>query len=787
LSEGQDAQLNTAGAETRKPDYSLGPESPASKLLRECIADARSNPARQDRDRQDWRALLFYRGGPSQWTIWDKSTSRYVERGTDPARGGLPEYIPRPVTNIFALKVDGIVSLLNQSEPAKEFSPKTSDEKDIATAEVAEDALPVLLEEIDYADDIKPRTNMLIALTDKAYWVPYYDNDPKHGTQVIPDYKCTACGQIHAADAAEDEETGEELPCQVCGAPLEMAIGADGVPEGEETPIGKLCCELVPSFEGSLPKAARIADAKKNPWFLMHTRMDSEKIRRTWKRAASLMKDGGSKSSHSEGLSRHFADAMSQLSSPSRAKDVQGGAGPTPDPVIYRLFHDPIVSDDYYFPGGLYIVAMDDNALEASALPVTDDEGRPVKNVVTRQFASAPGTSFGKPPADDMIPVQETRNITEALIQLINMHDAAPTMYIPLTVTLENQPTGAPGETIFYRSLVPGDKPSKERGINPPESLYKQIEICDQKLDEISGMNGILQGERPAGDPTLGEIERLQENGLAKFKTPLANQVKAEKELVRLLLWIARRSAWSPRFRQIRGDNGEWDVKQFTGADLDGCVDVQIDPASAWPNSQRLQRMRLKEAFEMGLFPPPTQDPELAQKVLSMMNLAMLKPSIDLDRKQVARKLDRWKAATSAQEITPPDQITENLPVHLFLLGNFLKTEEFEWLAQANGPLAEAMKAHVGQIGQMLAAKAAAENAPADMRSPAEKGDGSALDAAVSAGALHPADQSSPQSPMDALMAAGALAPAAQAGPSVDQIAAQHAAQPVAGSPEAVM
>lgn len=784
----QDEQVSSvaAEAEPREPDYRLDAGSPASLLLEACIADARNNTARGDRDRADWNNLLKYRG--DHYKIWDRGTQRYVDRGYDPEKGGLPEYVPRPYTNVFANKIDGISAILAQAEPAKEVTPATDDAEDIAAAKVAEDAIPVLLEEIGYIDDIKARAAQLVTLTDKVFLFPYYDTDPRHGTDTIPDYQCTGCGVVIPAEEVADD-AGEFPPCPECGEPLEMAVDpTTGAAIGQEAPIGRLCCELVPGFEVSLPSSARVADALKVPWVLTHTRMSVEDIERRWPeaRALKLSERKGGQSSNA-GLSRHFADAMAGLAAPSRSSRDGGSAGGT-DPVVYRIQHDPISTDRYHFPQGLVATMVDDQLIEAGPLPVSDSDGRPLKSVVIWQYAPAPGSAFGKPPADDLAPLQDSRNILEALCMLILMHDAAPTLYIPLSVTLESEPTGAPGETVYYRSVNPGEKPFKERGLNPPEAIYRHIEIIDQKMDEVSKLNSVLQGARPAGgEQTLGEIEILQERGMSAFRPATDRLVAVEKQLCRLLLNIARESMWSPRFRQIMGENGEWDVQQFAGADLRGNIDISVDSASAWPKSPMMERMMLKEAFAMGLFPPPMQDPELAQKCLTMLNLARLKPSLDLDRKQVGRKLSAWKAATMPQEILPPDPVKENLPIHLLLLTNFLKTEEFDGIEKANKPLGQAMSQHVQMIGMLLAQQQMAAQAPPDDRKPAEKGDDSALKGAVDSGALTPAAAApQPADPMQAMTQMGALTPAGampQGGVSIDQMTDARMLLPVQQAP----
>jgi hypothetical protein len=774
----------------RRIDY-LGT---AKALLDHCLTDARQNQARLDRDRQDWQNQLFYRGGQNQWSVYDRHTNSYVPRGTDPEQGGLPEWVPRPVTNLFKVEINGICSLLNQSEPSKLWSPSTDDDKDRATAEVAQDADPVLLQEIG-SDTIRPELNKLAVLTNGAALVLHYDNDPKHGIEEIQVLRCPGCNLETMPD--EIEEAGDVCPGtdeeEGCGCPGELfepVIGMDGKPFGVPYAKGRMVGTIVTSFEYSIPSTARTADTKKIPWFLSHSGMPVSDVIARWPAAKGKVErssTGGKKG----GLQGVYAKAQRQLSAPARANApvaAAGGGSSTAgeDPVVYILHHDPIDDGEHYFPDGLLAVMVDDQLLEAGPLPFVDDDGRPFKSALIRQFAKGPGTAFATPPGDDLVPLQVSYNLTDSLIDLILMHDAAPTTYIPLSVTLENEPTGRPGEFVYFRSVVPGEKPFREQGLSPTEGLYKRLEHIAAKMKEVSGLNAVLAGARPEGDPTLGEIQILQERGMATFKEPFDALVSFEADLSRMLLWIAKRSAWSDRFRQVHGDNGEWDIRQFNASNLNGKVDVQIEKSSAWPKSDMLKMLRLQKAFEQGILPPPLQDPELQTKLLTMYGLIDLKPSLDKDRKQIARELDRWSKAAAPSDIKPPDQSTQELPLHLFFKKQFLKTEEFEDLREANPPVAQAMIAHVAQIQQLIqqaamqAAMAANPQPPKeekpDTRSNVEKGDRSALEAAVESGVLQPAGAEQKPDVMGAAMASGLLQPAgavdanAPTGPSIDQL-----------------
>lgn len=783
---GRGPSADPAGADpNRQIDY----DGAAKRLMDRCIDDARQNAARLDRDRADYLALLFHRGGrDNQWVVYDRATNTYVPRGTDPSAGGLPEWVPRPVTNKFGKCIDGIVSILNQSEPAKTFTPATDDDEDMAAAQVAEDADPILMDEIGYRAH-KAQMNKLVTLTSMSAYVVYYDTDAKHGMAPMPLFECPGCGLLTQASELEGHDTcpGTLLPDGAdagdgCGTPIAEfaeAINADGTPNAIPTPKGKLCGRVIPSFEFSIPSNARIADADEIPWLMTHTATPKEEILGRWGKKAKAALESAAGTKHG-GIQASYARAMRQLSSPTRANAPDLGTGGTKiDPTVYILFHDPIDDDDLYFPEGLHCVMVEGAIMESGPLPLKDDYGTAKKPVQIRTYAHAPGTPHGKPPSDDLVPLQTSRNMVDGLMQLILMHEAAPTTYIPMGVTLENQPTGRPGEVVYYRSMMPGEAPTRQAGTGPNEGLFRYLEIIDAQFDEISKLNAVLAGERPEGQPTLGEIQILQERGMAAFKEPLDELVQFEERLSRMALWLARQSMWSPRLRNIRGENGQWELKQFSAADLTGKVDVSIDRSTAWPRSPLMRQMRVNEAIKLGVL-IPMQDPELQGKLLAEYDLTEFKPSWDIDRKQIARELDAWKAAKTPEQIAPFDPVRMNPQLHLHFKTNFLKTEEFEALQQQNPFLAAAMIQHVLSIQMLLAqqaaaAAAAANPAPPDTRTPAEKGESTAVQDAVDDGALTPAGAVPPPDAMGEAVSSGALTPAGavpapMAGPSIDEL-----------------
>lgn len=769
----------------------------AKKLVERCIEAVRKDAARLDRDKQDWLNVLGYHGGPDNWWVtWDQTDNVWRRIPDDDSDYGLPAEVPRAASNMYRRKIDGICAILNQSQPAQEWRPARDDDESRATAEIIDDVLPVLRDECDY-ERARNLINLHVCLTDKVAYEVYFDTDEKYGKEFIQGVQCQGCGwqgmPMEAEEAGSDTEDGAACPtCQAGVDQLGPLINAQAQPLGVHYPKGKLCGRLIPSFEISLPPNARECDERKVAYLLTHTAMPRDDAARMWKDKAAVIRQAKAETT-SGNSSSQYATAVRNISSPHAA--ARGVMPQTTDTVlVWRLVHDPIEDEDDHlsFPDGLDAVMIDGEIIDAGPLPLKDDQGQPMKPIVLRSYIQAPGSPFGIPPADDLGVLQRQRNLIETLLLLILLHDASPRTYIPLTVTLEDEITGMPGQQIRYRSNMPGDKPHTDPGINPPEGLYKALEMNDQAFDTISGLNAVLEGQRPEGNPTLGEVQTLRETGMATFKTPLDLLIDFEKRVSYVMLQWARQSMWSERLIRTIGDNGDWDIKAFTAADLHGSVDVYVNPISAWPKSALLQQLRLKDAVEMGVVNP--QDPEIQEKVLSDYDLSHFKPSLDEDRAQIGRELKRWKEAVGPQDIQPPGSYI-NLPMHVFYKSRFMKTEEAEAIKIANGPVWQAMDQHIAML-KMAAAPPPVAGPPGagpaqpGAGGPAKAGkqppDGHALEHEIASGRLQPAG-GPPPSPLDHMVGSGQLQPVppqppaqGKTGPSVRELQDQHQVDAVA-------
>jgi hypothetical protein len=248
------------------------------------------------------------------------------------------------------------------------------------------------------------------------------------------------CRQIvHPLDAPDPEDM-----CPECGSALDFAPDprdpSGMTPLGTEPyPKGRIDAELLTSFETSLPKSAAIALE------------DAQSV----DRHASALGDRGrgqplarSSAAGSRGAQRrrqqvHRAgvrrpDARAQRAGAARQRAERRRHVAYSGPVIWRLWHDPIDDDEFYFPDGLFLTVLEgeDLMLDFGPAAVQGRRGPPVQERPDSAIRASPGSAWGKPPADDLVPLQKQLNLAQSLAFLILMHHASPRTFIPSTVTL---------------------------------------------------------------------------------------------------------------------------------------------------------------------------------------------------------------------------------------------------------------------------------------------------------------------------------------------------------------
>lgn len=632
---------------------------------------------RQSFERSWYRNVLFYLG--KQWIVYDSNSSRWV-------KPNMPAWYPLPVTNRFAATVDAMASVLDSVNPEMVYSPRQDDQAALATADICNDIVDIIKEEIDYKQAREVIKHWL-SLTADVFLIPYYSNSMEYGSVFIPDMRCQACGFSGSPDVFQDST------CPACGTKgqqVEFANPETGKPSGVEFPRGKMCLDIASSFE--IYADMQASSIEKSPFVIRAKKYNVDDIRRMWpEKAAEIIPE-----SKSDMLSQEYLSAIAYTTNSIEtdffASPSSGQRNDADRATVWQIWLKPSVN----FPEGCYGVLCGNTVLEEpKALPYRTDEGTPFINIIQIKWNNVDGRLFSKTPADDLIHKQVQRNKIESFIMMCQGRMANPVWLIPQTSGVNNI-TGEPGEKITYNdSGTLKAKPERIGGVEIPTSTFRYLEKIDQDFEELAATYDIIKGSVPKNVPTLGGLEVLKERGLSRFGRAINNFERANIILVRMLLWIWKEYATEHRTKVSAGNNQKWEIKQFNNSNLTGNINVGVEPGTSNPKSESYQQYIAGQLLANGLIDP--KNPFTRAKILQRFHATEFAKDLDADIKDAIKEQETFKE-TGQVRLRP---LIDNNELHLETHKMFAKTEEFfNMPEQLQSAMYQHIQAHFAVIMQ---------------------------------------------------------------------------------------
>jgi hypothetical protein len=218
--------------------------------------------------------------------VWDNTAGTYVERPTS-GEGGIPKWFHRAVTNHFSVKTDGIASILNQSQPAKNwYATKDDDEprgrrrlRDRGPGAARRDRLPAqpaaAAEQARRADQPRGASSSPTTTTRSGAWTR------------SPILQCANCQQfVHPMDAPNEEDM-----CPDCGgSSTGRTHPQTGMPLGVAVSEGQaLHAEFLSELRGVAAEERRVAHEDHLPWVCTHQRWSTEDAISRWPKLKALL------------------------------------------------------------------------------------------------------------------------------------------------------------------------------------------------------------------------------------------------------------------------------------------------------------------------------------------------------------------------------------------------------------------------------------------------------------------------------------------------------------------
>ena len=571
--------------------------------------------------RNAWRNILFKRG--HQWLVYDRGRA-WWRPVTIQAYAG-----PRPVWNRYGSTMNAFTSTLSRIEPTIIFRPATEEAEDRAAAEVADRILEVCNEECS-TRIIRQVLAQWCGYTGGAWIETGYDPSPEHGTRLLQDDTCTACGTT-----ATPTETGA---CALCDGPTTPAVDEAGAPVGRDVPIGKMYQDIATVFEMYFDAGAGDTWKQGVREYLRKKSIDPAQATRRWGAAAEGV-------SGDLGLSvgEAYQDQLPMLAG------YQPETGPGAGQLANRgasgrlseMYYWALPTTDYP-QGVLGVVLGGAKVVHLGPLPYHYDDGQSFLPTVYFPIDPVPGSLYSKTPADDLALVAITRNKLIANMLMTMDRMAWPIWLMPEGSNV-SQVTGTPGQVIRYNALGPNAaKPERIQGTGLPNGATTWLQYIDHELEELAAAYAGTKGDRAPGVSAGISLQMIEDRKNQRFGGMYILWEDGWAEVAKQQLAIFKQFATEPRLLKIQGRGSRWRIEQFMASDLTGRLDIVAEAGSAAPRSSLAQRAQIEQLGAMGAI--NTRDPEITEKLLALNGMSDLMPSMKADAETAARQIEQFEA-----------------------------------------------------------------------------------------------------------------------------------------------
>ncbi len=716
-------------------------------------------------ERQWFQSVNYYAG--NHWGIWDRAKRQFRSKRT-------PKWWPRLVTNVFAEKIDDNIASLLQRPPHLSWLPETDDPADIATAQIADRIDETIGEEAKRIRDARILATWM-TLCGSAYVESFYDNSQDNGMAFLQFMECKDCGMVgmpsmfHEANShcpnCESERLQEAhqrvgSSCQECGVMAgpesafepcpqcleeQLRTGAVSAPTprldpvhseermGQEVPRGRVGQRIRSPFEVFFDHFAARDFTKEGGLreVLIMELMDKSEAKTLYGEAGIT----GAGTSVGTSLSMLYLEQLSVLGNSGDAQSGQsgasvmgGGSGRANDWVLRETRY--ALPEKEESPQGAMTVRVNGASgkiVEHGPLPYSDTNDIPFIPLVHFRFKYQPGRVWGKTVATDLIPLQDQRNQSEAMMVLAERRCANPVWVLPSNV-VDRAPSGQPGEVVWYKPWGAGTTgrqpiPQRQPGVDPPQYFQQRMAQLDEAMEKLSGSYGVAHGEAPKGITAASALALLGERQQRQVAPQINGWEMGHEAVGYQQMMIFKKYGVDPRLHMRMGQDKLWQIEKWSAADLTGKITVSVEFGSASPKSAAQERAQIEGLVTMGIV--DIADPQIRRKVLQKFGESQLIESIEIDSLYAQKENDRFMGLVKGRsdgELPELRKLFDNSPVHVVEHINLGKTEEYRLLQRRANRGDEEMQFLLEQFEDHLKAhlKIIQEEAEAEMAKEAE-------------------------------------------------------------------
>lgn len=284
-----------------------------------------------------------------------------------------------------------------------------------------------------------------------------------------------------------------------------------------------------------------------------------------------------------------------------------------------------------------------------------------------------PGRLYPTNVVEQCIPVQREYNKSRSQIIMNNDLIANPIWLVPKgSLDGYNRITNRAGGVYEYNSAL--GKPEMAQPASIGQDVYRNLEICDNEFEFISGQHETSHGSAPPGVKSGVAISFLQEQDDTKLGPTIDNFYDCKRAYIKYLIKIMQHRYTLERTVNIMGKNNRLETITFKGSDLTA-ADVKIQAGSAMQLSKSAKQQYIMELIQNGVL-NPMQDRNLILKMLELGLPETLYDDYAIDVNKAQEEQDKWIKG----DLNTITRDFFNHEVHLMEHNKFRKSAEYEEL-----------------------------------------------------------------------------------------------------------
>lgn len=566
-----------------------------------------------------YRNILFLVG--RQWIIYDDLKRIWEDWKS-------PSWYEKPIKNVFAITHNTLKTILTQEDPRLIIRPQTDSDDAKATAEIADIVVDVIEAEADMKK-VKEIAASWNIETGNCFFHNYYDVGPQHGQQFMQHEQCAdeKCGIIMRP--SDLNQNGNE--CLECGGTSFKPALTGMQPYGEMADKGKLGCDAVPPFEMFFN--AEVQDFKELTEVVRSKVMPVSTLKEMYPDCKEKIEG----SSTGDKASEMYMKALAYVTGiDAKTGGAAGGEGKSPSQALDYMYCLPTNE----FPEGLQVVFINDEIVELDVLMYkkrVDDREVPYIPIIHIGNERVPGSIWHRTKQDDVAPKQAERNKLQSFILLWIYSMSGGKWLEPDGVDMDT-PTGQPNQVMKYTPGLGGAKPELVNGIPVHIVLLRLLEMADKEIEDLAGSYDVLKGQLPKGLNTAAGLRMLTERAFSRHNEMIRNWERGLEDVTMQQIEILRQFGIEERKKTFENDMGNWETKTFTNADLQGGIEIKVEPGSTIPRSKAAEDAAIFESITAGLINP--NDPKVNYKILEKLGQTDLASGVGEDIKDAVKE---WK------------------------------------------------------------------------------------------------------------------------------------------------